>query len=209
MGAIYPDSDSGFIGVYRIGVFDKTVEKEMKIKFCKLYDHATLPTRATDGSAGFDLTAMEAPIYDARYGVYSYDTGIAVEIPKGYVGLLVPRSSVYKIGLSLCNSCGIIDSDYRGPISFKFYQIIGEDEDYLPKKGDRMGQLVVVPCLTEAEEVSELSETVRGHGGFGSTGKHTEFGEKLIERTKTIRDWYLSPLSEDEKKSTEGEDGSI
>jgi dUTP pyrophosphatase len=140
------------------------------IKFKKTHPDAIIPTIATDGSAGFDLTAISDPIYDEEYGVYSYDTGIAMEIPKGYVGLLVPRSSVYKTGLSLCNSCGIIDSDFRGSVSFKFYQMLVRDEGCWPKKGDRMGQLVVVPCLTLSEEVTELSDTARGQGGFGSSG---------------------------------------
>ena len=116
------------------------------------------------------MTAITDAEFDAEYGVCSYDTGIAMEIPKGYVGLLVPRSSVYKTGLSLCNSCGIIDSDFRGSVSFKFYQMLWEDEHPLPKKGDRIGQLVVVPCLTLSEEVDELSDTTRGSGSYGSTG---------------------------------------
>jgi dUTP pyrophosphatase len=143
----------------------------MKVKFKKLREDATIPTRATDGSAGFDLTAVEDLTPCSKYGTYSYKTGIAVEIPEGYVGLLVPRSSIFKVGLSLCNSCGIIDWDFRGGIELKFYNVAVGDEDNLPKKGDRIGQLVVVPCLTEAEEVTELSETVRGSGGWGHSGK--------------------------------------
>lgn len=159
------------------------------IKFKRMHPDAIVPKIATDGSAGFDMTAIADAEFDAEYGVCSYDTGIAMEIPKGYVGLLVPRSSVYKVGLSLCNSCGIIDSDFRGLVSFKFYQMLWEDEHPLPKKGDRIGQLVVVPCLTLSEEVDELSDTSRGAGGWGSTN--------------------MSPVSEDEKKASEGEDGSV
>ena len=99
-----------------------------------------------------------------------YDTGIAVEIPPGYVGLVFPRSSVCKTGLSLANSVGVIDSDYRGSISLVFYKGAELIEAY--SYGDRIGQLVIVP-IPEVEfvEAEELSETERGAGGYGSTGK--------------------------------------
>jgi len=136
----------------------------MKIKFKKLREDAVIPTRATDGSAGFDLTAID---FSIDYNIITYDTGLAVQLPKGYVGLLVPRSSVYRMQLSLCNSCGILDWDYTGSVKLKFYTHSRAALKY--QVGDRIGQLVVVPCITEAEEVSELSETVRGSGGWGSS----------------------------------------
>jgi dUTP pyrophosphatase len=138
----------------------------MKIKFKKLREDAIIPTRATDGSAGFDLTAVD---FSIDCNIITYDTGLAVQLPKGYVGLLVPRSSVYRMQLSLCNSCGILDWDYTGSVKFKFYTHSRAALKY--QVGDRIGQLVVVPCITEAEEVSELSETIRGSGGWGHSGK--------------------------------------
>ena len=99
-----------------------------------------------------------------------YDTGIAVEIPPGYVGLLFPRSSVCKTGLSLANGVGVIDQDFRGSISFVFYKNMQCIVPYFP--GDRIGQLVIVPIpAVEFVEAEELSETERGAGGYGSTGK--------------------------------------
>ena len=140
---------------------------KMKIKFKKLNPNAVIPKRGTAGAAGFDLTAVSLEIFDTTV---KYDTGIAVEIPPGYVGLVFPRSSVCKTGLSLANSVGVIDSDFRGSISFVFYKNKQCIVPYFP--GDRIGQLVIVP-IPEVEyvEVDELSETERGAGGYGSTGK--------------------------------------
>lgn len=139
----------------------------LKIKFKKLNPNAVTPKQGTSGAAGFDLTAVWL---EATETTLKYDTGIAVEIPPGCVGLVFPRSSVCKTGLSLANSVGVIDSDYRGSISFVFYKPMPCIAPYLP--GDRIGQLVIVP-IPEVEyvEVEELSETERGAGGYGSTGK--------------------------------------
>lgn len=140
---------------------------KMKIKFKKLNPNAVMPKLGTSGAAGFDLTAISLEVTDMTL---KYDTGIAVEIPTGYVGLVFPRSSVCKTGLSLANSVGVIDSDYRGSISFVFYKPMPCIVPYLP--GDRIGQLVIMP-IPEVEfvEAEELSETERGEGGYGSTGK--------------------------------------
>ena len=141
--------------------------EKLKIKFKKLNPNAVIPKQGTAGAAGFDLTAVWL---EATETTLKYDTGIAVEIPPGYVGFVFPRSSVCKTGLSLANSVGVIDSDYRGSISFVFYKPMQCIVPYLP--GDRIGQLVIVP-IPEVEyvEVEELSETERGAGGYGSTGK--------------------------------------
>lgn len=90
---------------------------KLKIKFKKLNSNAVIPKRGTTGAAGFDLTAVSMYV---KENTLKYDTGIAVEIPPGYVGLVFPRSSVCKTGLSLANSVGVIDSDYRGSISLCF-----------------------------------------------------------------------------------------
>ena len=124
-----------------------------------------MPKRATDGAAGFDLTAVTC-----RYGENGkvfYDTGIAVEIPAGHVGLLFQRSSVYKTGLSLANAVGVVDADYRGSISMIFNVGYGGCSPY--QVGDRIGQIVFVPIpAVELVEADELSETARGEGGYGS-----------------------------------------
>lgn len=140
----------------------------MKIKV-KLDWPAPLPARATDGSAGYDLCVMDYQLLDINdKPAVVYRTGVHVEIPEGYVGLLFPRSSVWKKGQVMANCVGVIDSDYRGEITAVFRLNGG-----LPyRAGERFAQLVIVPCLTpELEEVRELSSTERGEGGFGSTGK--------------------------------------
>ena len=142
----------------------------MKIRFKKLHPRAVAPTQGTPGSAGFDLTAVSRN-FDADHSVWDYGTGLAVEIPEGHVGLVFPRSSIYRTGDILSNGVGVIDSDYRGEIRAKFYSV-----DHLfdcpCEVGDRIGQLVIVPIpKVEYGEAEELSETARGAGGYGSTGR--------------------------------------
>ena len=149
---------------------------KLPVKFKKLHPDAKAPVRATDGSAGWDLTALgfayideEGEEFETYTGIAKYRTGIAVEIPPGYVGLVFPRSSLFKTGMDLTNCVGVIDSDYRGEIAFVF-RVIDIGDKY--KNGDRIGQLVIVPCpAVELVELEELSETERGTGGFGSTGR--------------------------------------
>ena len=141
--------------------------EEMKIRFKKINPDAVTPKQCTNGAAGFDLTAVSV---DEDSLTVRCDTGIAVEIPDGYAGLLFPRSSVYKTGLAMANSVGLIDSDFRGAISAIFYKRRHEVNPY--KVGDRVAQLVIVPLMNvKFVEVDELSETERGAGGFGSTGR--------------------------------------
>ena len=140
---------------------------KQQIKFKKMTPNAVAPKQGTTGAAGFDLTAVRLEVTETTL---KYDTGIAVEIPPGYVGLVFPRSSVCKTGLSLANSVGVIDSDYRGSISLVFYKGAELIEAY--SYGDRIGQLLIVPIPSvEFVEAEELSETERGSGGYGSTGK--------------------------------------
>lgn len=141
----------------------------MKIKFKKLSPLAVVPTRAHATDAGFDLTVASVT-EDRRHEVVSYGTGIAVEIPDGYVGLVFPRSSVYKEDLLLSNCVGVIDSGYRGEIMAKFKILRPLIHRYTV--GDRMAQLVIVKLPdVEFEEADELSESERGEGGYGSSGK--------------------------------------
>lgn len=143
----------------------------MKVKIKKLVENAVIPTYAHNTDAGMDLTATSRNI-DTQ-GNIVYGTGIAVEIPQGYVGLVFPRSSIAKTDLSLSNAVGVIDSGYRGEITFKFryHQPLDGNVSWY-RVGERIGQLIIMPYpKIEFEEVEELSETDRNLGGFGSTGK--------------------------------------
>lgn len=136
----------------------------MKIKFKKLTADAVTPEYANPGDAGLDLTAVSV----RECGNYiEYGTGLAFEIPEGYVGILAPRSSVSKKQLTMANSIGVIDSGYRGELKIRFYY--GKDKYNI---GERVAQLMILPLpsVTLEEAESDLSETARGVGGFGSTG---------------------------------------
>jgi dUTP pyrophosphatase len=138
----------------------------MKVNIKKLVENAVIPTYAKPGDAGMDLYSTSIEV--SEDGVVTYGTGLSMEIPEGYVGLLFPRSSNYKQDLVLCNSVGVIDSGYRGEIMFKYFQI-GEN---MYKVGDRVGQIIILPYpQIEFTEVKTLSKTERGEGGFGHTGE--------------------------------------
>jgi dUTP pyrophosphatase len=170
----------------------------MKVKIKKLVPEAFIPQYMKPDDSGMDLVATSR-IFDSE-GNCTYGTGLSMEIPVGYMGLIFPRSSNAKKDLILSNSVGIIDPGYRGEIFLKFkptgyfasvpldelvgfesdhYDYIcfskevpdGEDVTELYAIGDRIGQIVIIPRpAIEWEEVEELSETVRGTGGYGSSG---------------------------------------
>ena len=141
----------------------------MKIKIKKMHEAGVIPAYAKPGDAGMDLVAVSVS-WDDRSGIVTYDTGLSIEIPEGYVGLLFPRSSVSKTPLQLTNCVGVIDSGYRGSMMFK-YRYLNEEDDSYYRVGDRVGQIIIMPYpQIEFEEVEELSDTERGEGGFGSTG---------------------------------------
>lgn len=144
------------------------MEAFVKVRFKKLHPEAIIPSYAKPGDAGMDMTAIS--IMDDEGFQVTYGTGIAVEIPEGYVGLIFPRSSIRKYQIELTNSVGVIDSGYRGEIQFTFNKTAG-----VPSKryavGDRIGQLIIMPYPTVIPiESDTLSDTERGEGGFGSTG---------------------------------------
>lgn len=188
----------------------------MQVKFKKLDPNAVIPSYAKIGDAGMDLTAISKSEVESEGGWFTeYDTGLSVEIPEGYVGLIFPRSSQSNVNQLLTNHVGVIDSKYRGSIKFRFKQIqpswnrieLREEftyeikkflwwkwkkylDDYPPYEGneekyafvnkrmkefeigDRIGQLIILPYpKIEPIEVEELSETSRGEGGFGSSGR--------------------------------------
>lgn len=139
------------------------------IKFKKLHPRAILPKRATPYDAGLDLTACSLK-YDDINSIYDFGFGLAVEIPEGYVGLIFPRSSIYKTNMELSNAVGVIDCKYRGELRAKFRMINGVyNKSY--EVGDRIAQLVLVRCETaEAVETEELDMLDDRGGGFGSSG---------------------------------------
>lgn len=144
----------------------------MDIQIKRMHPDAIIPKYSNPGDAGLDITAVEVDISD---DVVTYETGIAISIPDGYVGLLFPRSSIYKKDLYLTNSVGVIDSKYRGQLLFK-YKINNlnafSNANSLYKKGDRIGQLIIIKYPeVNFIEVDDLDSTERGSGGFGSTGE--------------------------------------
>jgi dUTP pyrophosphatase len=143
----------------------------VELRIARLNPEAVLPTRAHDGDAGLDLFACEA----AHLGPgerWSVGTGIAVEIPEGHAGFVLPRSGLAKKhGIALVNSPGLIDSGYRGEIRVL---LLNTDpaEIFRVEPGDRIAQLMIVPiALAEPVEAAELAESSRGDGGFGSSGR--------------------------------------
>lgn len=144
---------------------------KLKLKIKKLVPEAVVPKYAKSGDAGLDLTVVSKNQTLTRNGIMiEYGTGLAVEIPEGYVGLIFPRSSISKTGLQLTNCVGVIDSGYRGEIKFKFRDV-SNSVGQIYNIGDRVGQLIVMPYPeVELEEVIELTSTERGEGGFGSSG---------------------------------------
>jgi dUTP pyrophosphatase len=138
----------------------------MLLKFKKLSPNAVIPKYAKANDAGLDLTCT-GMTFDTSNGSIIYSTGLAVAIPKGHVGLLFPRSSISKKSLVLSNSVGCVDAGYRGEIKAVFRNT----GSMWYNVGDRICQLVVMPFPEmEPVEVSELDETERGTGGFGSSG---------------------------------------
>ena len=140
----------------------------MQIKIKRLHNNAVVPKYAKTGDAGLDLVATE--IINKDVFQITYGTGLAMEIPTGYVGLVFPRSSVRKYDLSLTNCVGVIDSGYRGEIQATFRRHKGvASVDY--EVGDKIAQIIIVPYpQIEFIETDELSDTERGTGGFGSSG---------------------------------------
>lgn len=143
-----------------------------KLKVKRLTKDAKLPTRATEGSACFDLYAdtFEGVEFGNKYDRTIVGTGIAVEIPKNHVLLIFSRSGHgFKYGLRLANCVGVIDSDYRGEIKVALQADI--DSDLILAAGDRIAQALLIPYPeVEIIEVEELGETDRGICGFGSSG---------------------------------------
>ena len=141
----------------------------MQVRIKKLNENAVIPSYAKDGDAGMDLIATSI-IGEEPFQI-TYGLGIALEIPKGFVGLVFPRSSIRKTDLSLTNCVGVIDSGYRGELQATFRKHKGVASTTY-EVGDRIAQIMIIPYPPiEFDVVDELSDTERGEGGFGSTGK--------------------------------------
>ena len=140
----------------------------MKINIKRLNENAVIPQYAKDGDAGCDLVATsktETELY------IEYGTSLAFEIPEGYVGLVFPRSSISKYHLDLANSVGVVDSGYRGEVTARFKKTSNTAYQTIYNVGDKICQLIVLPYpKIEFLETQELTKTVRGAGGYGSTG---------------------------------------
>lgn len=157
---------------------------KLKVKVKKLHPDAIIGDYAKNGDAGIDLVAISKD-YD-KDGNVVYGTGLAFEIPYGYVGLLFPRSSNSKKDLYLTNHVGVIDSSYRGEVTLKYRptdvrmefekystgNILKSKESIVYDIGDKIGQLIIIPYpQVKLVEVTELSDSDRGTGAYGSTGK--------------------------------------
>ena len=144
----------------------------MKVNIKKLTETAKLPERGSAYAAGYDLFAdLQEAIEIKPHETYMINTGVAMEIPEGYWGGVFARSGLSaKEGLRPANCVGVVDADYRGPVCVALHNDGEVVRTVTP--GQKIAQLVVVPFLAvEFDEVEELSDTVRGAGGFGSTGK--------------------------------------
>lgn len=154
----------------------------LQVNIKKLSDNAVIPTYAKDGDAGMDITATSKS-YDG-HGNVVYGTSLAFEIPKGYVGLLFPRSSNTKKDLILGNSVGVLDSGYRGEVVLKFKAALKDQHRMkeIYEIGDRIGQIIIMPHpQIMFNVVDELSSSDRGVGGFGSTDPITKSIEQNYE----------------------------
>lgn len=145
----------------------------MKLRIKKLRENAVIPTKATSGSAGFDLyAAIDESVKIPAGGNAVISTGIAIALPSdGYVALIFPRSGLsVKHGIGMLNSVGVIDSDYRGELSVGLINHF--KTPYTIEPGERIAQLLIMPVIPPLLlEVDELDDTARGEKGFGSTGR--------------------------------------
>ena len=143
----------------------------MKINIKRLTEDAKLPHRGTEYAAGYDLYSALPKTVVFPHSTTKVSTGIAMEIPEGYFGAIFARSGLAtKQGLRPANCVGVVDADYRGEIIVALHNDTDVKQEIAA--GERVAQLVIMPFLpVEFTEVENLSETVRGEGGFGSTGK--------------------------------------
>ncbi|MDR1240488.1 MAG: dUTP diphosphatase [Oscillospiraceae bacterium] len=145
-----------------------------EVKFVKTYEDAIIPKKSTQGSCGWDLYArLENEVSISKGNLLNISCGIAVELPsEKYAALVFSRSGLgFKYGICLANSVGVIDSDYRGEIRVALCRV-SDGEPYIIRNKDRIAQIIIINIENFAfKEVKDISETKRGIGGFGSTGR--------------------------------------
>jgi dUTP pyrophosphatase len=139
----------------------------MEVKIKKLCENAVIPAYAKNGDAGMDIVSTGIN-ENTKY--IEYNTGLSFEVPDGYVGLLFARSSISNYDLVLANSVGVLDSGYRGEVKFRFKKTNDNAAAKYYEIGDKIGQIMIIPYPQVRFIESELSETERGIGGYGSTG---------------------------------------
>ncbi len=147
--------------------------EKINLKIQKLNENVTLPSYQTEGAAGMDLCAfLSEPVTLKSLERKLIPTGLKIELPKGYEAQVRPRSGMsIKHGITLVNCVGTIDEDYRGELCVPVINL--STEEFTIQNGDRIAQMVISPVTkAEIEVVTELSNTSRGEGGFGSTGKN-------------------------------------
>lgn len=167
----------------------------MKVNFKKLHKDAVIPSYAHATDAGLDLTAVSFTQEFDKSGklVVVYHTGLAVEIPEGYVGLIFMRSSVSQKSISMCNAVGVIDSGYTGELLCKF-KITTDALPTIYQPGEKIAQLIIMPYPNiEPEVVEDLAESDRGDNGFGSTDN--------TEKNETTEQGRDSGISEGSNQS--------
>ena len=142
----------------------------MNVEFTRLHEHGRPPARAHDHDAGYDLFAAEPTLIPPGERA-SVGTGIAIAIPDGHAGLVLPRSGLAaRHGIALVNAPGLIDASYRGELRILLLNT-DKEQPFEVRAGDRIAQLLVTPiCAPQFMEATQLTETARGLGGFGSTG---------------------------------------
>jgi dUTP pyrophosphatase len=163
----FPQPETPIFPQREISVFPSG---EISVRFVKINPAARLPSYASPGAAGADLRAcVEEPVVIPPLGRRRVPTGLAMELPLGFEGQVRPRSGLAdKYGLTLLNSPGTIDSDYRGEIQIILVNL--GSEPFTIQNGDRIAQLVIAPVLRAWFTEGTLTDTERGDGGFGSTG---------------------------------------
>lgn len=165
LSALNTDVQQNFVSDFK---YESYKMPPLKVKVKKLKDNAVVPKYSKDGDAGMDLTITE--VISETLNDITYGFGVAMEIPKNYVGLVFPRSSIRKYDLSLSNAVGVIDSGYRGEIQATFKKTEGSYIYY--GVGERGAQIIIIPYpQVEFVESDNLSDTERGDEGFGSSGK--------------------------------------
>ena len=146
---------------------DKGGTRAPELRVCRLSEAASLPVRSTPGAVGYDISSSEATVVAAR-GSKLIATGLSMAIPSGFYGRVAPRSGL-AVKKSIHVGAGVVDPDYRGEVRVLLFNL--GDADFAIEVGDRIAQLVLEQCATPpVVEVDSLDDTLRSHGGFGSTG---------------------------------------